>query len=51
MHLSATPATFRTDAPTLGEHNETLLRDVLGLSAQEYESLIEDGVICDNPPS
>ena len=50
-HLSATPATFRTDAPTLGEHNESLLCDVLGLSAQEYESLIEEGVICDSPPS
>ena len=50
IHLSATPATFRTDAPTLGEHNETLLRDLLGLSAQEYEELIEDGIICDRPP-
>ena len=51
IHLSATPATFRTDAPTLGEHNETILRDELGLSAQEYEALIEDGIICDKPPS
>ena len=51
IHLSATPATFRTDAPTLGEHNETILRDELGLSAEEYEALIEDGIICDKPPS
>ncbi len=51
IHLSATPATFRTDAPTLGEHNEMLLRGVLGLSAQEYEALIEEGIICDRPPA
>ena len=50
IHLSATPASFRSDAPALGEHNETLLRDLLGLSAEEYEALIEDGVVCDRPP-
>ena len=36
--------------PALGEHNETLLRDLLGLAAEEYEALIEDGVVCDRPP-
>lgn len=43
-------ATFRTDAPSLGEHNETILRGLPGLSEQEYWSLIEDGVAGDSPP-
>ena len=48
--LLATPATFRTDAPTLGEHNETLLRGFLGLSAPVNQALIDDGIICDRQP-
>ena len=34
----------------LGEHNEALLRDLLGLSAEEYQAPIEDEVVCDRPP-
>ena len=40
----------RNRAPALGEHNETLLRDLVGLSAEEYQAPIEDGVACDRPP-
>jgi crotonobetainyl-CoA:carnitine CoA-transferase CaiB-like acyl-CoA transferase len=32
-------------APTLGQHTEAVLRDVLGLSAAELASLQRDGVI------
>jgi hypothetical protein len=32
-------------APTLGQHNEEVLRDVLGLSAGEIAQLAADGVI------
>jgi benzylsuccinate CoA-transferase BbsF subunit len=32
-------------APLLGEHNEPVLRDLLGLSEEEYARLIVDGVI------
>jgi hypothetical protein len=32
-------------APTLGQHNEEVLRDLLGLTAGEIEQLRDDGVI------
>jgi crotonobetainyl-CoA:carnitine CoA-transferase CaiB-like acyl-CoA transferase len=50
IHLSDTPATFRTDAPGLGEHNGALLQGLLRMSEQEYQTLLDDGVICDKPP-
>ncbi|MXZ62193.1 MAG: CoA transferase [Chloroflexi bacterium] len=32
-------------APTLGRHNEEILRGVVGLSAEEYQQLLDDDVI------
>ena len=32
-------------APTLGEHNEYVLREILGLSQQEFDALVVDGVV------
>jgi crotonobetainyl-CoA:carnitine CoA-transferase CaiB-like acyl-CoA transferase len=32
-------------APTLGQHNEEVLRELLGLSADEIDQLRDDGVI------
>jgi len=32
-------------APTLGQHNDEMLRDLLGLTAGEIEQLRDDGVI------
>jgi crotonobetainyl-CoA:carnitine CoA-transferase CaiB-like acyl-CoA transferase len=32
-------------APTLGQHNEEVLRDLLGLTYQEIEKLRDDGII------
>jgi hypothetical protein len=32
-------------APTLGQHNEQVLRDLLGLNPREIEQLRDDGVI------
>jgi crotonobetainyl-CoA:carnitine CoA-transferase CaiB-like acyl-CoA transferase len=32
-------------APTLGEHNEYVLREILGLSQQEFDTLVADGVV------
>lgn len=44
--FSAGPARVqRTAAPTLGQHNEQILRGELGVSATEYETLRRDGVI------
>jgi len=43
--LSGTPWEVRSPAPALGQHNEALFRDRLGLSPQEFASLREGGVI------
>jgi crotonobetainyl-CoA:carnitine CoA-transferase CaiB-like acyl-CoA transferase len=39
MRLSETPGAMRSAAPTLGEHTELVLRDVLGLGAGELAEL------------
>jgi crotonobetainyl-CoA:carnitine CoA-transferase CaiB-like acyl-CoA transferase len=39
-----------TAAPRLGEHNESVLRELLGLDAAEIAGLAERGVIADRPP-
>ena len=41
--LSGTPGTLRTAAPKIGEHNEALLKPLLG--AAEYDKLCQSGVI------
>jgi crotonobetainyl-CoA:carnitine CoA-transferase CaiB-like acyl-CoA transferase len=43
--LSATPAVIQRAAPTLGEHNDYVLGELLGLSAQERQQLVEQKVI------
>ncbi|MBI4493104.1 MAG: CoA transferase [Chloroflexi bacterium] len=45
--LSRTPAQVRQPAPLLGEHNELVLRDLLGLSESEIEELKRDRIIGD----
>jgi crotonobetainyl-CoA:carnitine CoA-transferase CaiB-like acyl-CoA transferase len=42
--LSETPARADRAGPTLGEHNEDVFKGLLGLSADEYDSLAADGV-------
>jgi crotonobetainyl-CoA:carnitine CoA-transferase CaiB-like acyl-CoA transferase len=39
------PPAIRSTAPTLGQHNSEVLREVLGLSAAEITRLQDDGVI------
>ena len=41
--LSGTPASIRTPAPRIGEHNAALLAE-LGIDAQAYRQLLADGV-------
>ena len=36
-------------APLLGEHNEEILSELLGLSGEKIEALVRDGVIGDRP--
>jgi crotonobetainyl-CoA:carnitine CoA-transferase CaiB-like acyl-CoA transferase len=43
--LSATPASIRRHAPSLGEHEERIFQGLLGMSAAEIESLREEQVI------
>ncbi|MBI2856728.1 MAG: CoA transferase [Chloroflexi bacterium] len=43
--LSRTPARFQRRAPFLGEHNDYVFLDLLGLEPLEYARLIDEGVI------
>ena len=43
--LSLTPGSLDTPAPLIGEHTEQVLREIIGLSEEEYRSFEEDGVL------
>jgi formyl-CoA transferase len=43
--LSATPGSVRSPGPELGEHNELVYRDLLGMEAERLERLRASGVI------
>ncbi len=43
--LSACPPEVAAPAPCLGEHNQLVYRDLLGLTAEEYDALVAQGVI------
>ena len=45
MRFSATPLEHKTPPPLLGEHTEAVLRDVLGMGAEEIARLRERGVL------
>ncbi|MBV8304420.1 MAG: CoA transferase, partial [Acidimicrobiia bacterium] len=45
FRLSDAPAGYARPSPVLGEHNEHVLGDILGLSAAEREALTADGVL------
>jgi crotonobetainyl-CoA:carnitine CoA-transferase CaiB-like acyl-CoA transferase len=47
--LSRSPAHIRLPAPRFGEHNDYVLRGLLGLSDEEVRNLAEAGVIGDRP--
>jgi crotonobetainyl-CoA:carnitine CoA-transferase CaiB-like acyl-CoA transferase len=44
LKLSLTPGSVRCHAPLLGEHNQYVLRDLLGLDDNEIQRLKESGV-------
>lgn len=50
VRLSLTPATMRRPAATMGEHNEYVLRTLAGLDAEEYEDLLDRGIVRTTPP-
>ena len=45
IKMSETPATYRLPPPTMGEHTDAVLRDLLGLSDNDLAGLKERGVI------
>src|SRR5262249_30738924 len=45
MRFSATPAKPLTHTPTFGEHNDYVLRDVLGMSDEEVIELVASGAL------
>ena len=45
VRLSETPGSVRTPAPMLGEHTDEVLRDLLGLGADEIAALRAAGVL------
>ena len=49
IRLSETPVERFAGAPTLGQHNEAVLCDLLGYSRSEYEALVAAGVVADSP--
>ena len=49
IRLSETPVQRFAGAPTLGQHNEAVLRGLLGYSESEYAALVAAGVVADSP--
>jgi formyl-CoA transferase len=45
IKLSDTPPTIRTPSPALGEHNASVLGELLGLSEADLTALADEGVI------
>ena len=45
MNFSVSPGGLDTPAPLLGEHTSHVLKDLIGLSDDEYDSLEKDGVL------
>ena len=45
IKLSDTPVTYRRAPPTLGQHSDEVLEEVLGLDAAAREALRRDDII------
>ena len=45
IRFSETPGSVRTPSPALGEHTDVVLREVLGLRADEIEALLVTGAL------
>ncbi len=43
-HMSGTPGSYDRAAPCLGEHNDYVYRELLGLSAEEIVDYTEQGI-------
>jgi len=45
IKLSGTPSGVRTPSPILGQHNEEVLGELLGLTGEDLKALREEGAI------
>jgi len=45
MRLSKTPTPIRRPAPLLGEHNDYVLGEILGMSKEEIQELVDEQII------
>ncbi len=45
IHMSKTPPSLRTDSPSLGQHTDEVLGEILGLSGWELSALRAEGAI------
>lgn len=45
IKMSGTPVDYRLPPPTLGEHTDAILEEVLGFSAEERQALRDDGIV------
>ncbi len=45
MKMSETPISYRRAPPTLGQHTDEVLKEVLGMSDDELEKLHQDGLL------
>ncbi|MBL6942295.1 MAG: CoA transferase, partial [Rhodospirillales bacterium] len=45
INLSETPVSYRYAPPTLGQHTDEVLKELLGLSDDQLKTLREDGLI------
>ena len=44
IHFSETPASYRSAAPALGEHNQVILQG-LGYTSQKIKEFMEKGIV------
>jgi crotonobetainyl-CoA:carnitine CoA-transferase CaiB-like acyl-CoA transferase len=45
FRLSQTPGELRFAAPTMGQHNEVVFKEILGMEEEEIRRLTEEKVI------
>jgi crotonobetainyl-CoA:carnitine CoA-transferase CaiB-like acyl-CoA transferase len=45
IKMSATPVSYRHAPPTLGQHTNEILAEMLGVDEEEYKELAQKGVV------
>lgn len=50
-HLSKTPISVKGPGPGFGQHNRSVVRDILGYSEARHDELLQSGIIAGEPAS